>query len=69
MRSSLKIVLNREDNKKIVVTLQGVKQGLTSQDLVALKPLIDNDKIFKDGNLGITNAEKFVAVEVSEREL
>lgn len=69
MRSSLKIVLNREDNKKIVVTLQGVKQGLTSQDLVALKPLIDTDKIFKDGNLGITNAEKFVAVEVSEREL
>lgn len=69
MRSSLKIVLNREDNKKIVVTLQGVKQGLTSQDLVALKPLIDTDKIFKDGNVGITNAEKFVAVELSEREL
>lgn len=69
MRSSLKIVLNREDNKKIVVTLQGVKQGLTSQDLVALKPLIETDKIFKDGNVGITNAEKFVAVEVSEREL
>ena len=69
MRSSLKIVLNREDNKKIVVTLQGVKQGLTSQDLVALKPLIDTDEIFKDGDLGITNAEKFVAVEVSEREL
>ena len=69
MRSSLKIVLNREDNKKIVVTLQGVKQGLTSQDLVALKPLIDTDRIFKDGNVGITNAEKFVAVEVSEREL
>lgn len=69
MRSSLKIVLNREDNKKIVVTLQGVKQGLTSQDLVALKPLIDTDKIFKDCNVGITNAEKFVAVEVSEREL
>lgn len=69
MRSSLKIVLNREDNKKIVVTLQGVKQGLNSQDLVALKPLIETDKIFKDGDLGITNAEKFVAVEVSEREL
>ena len=69
MRSSLKIVLNREDNKKIVVTLQGVKQGLNSQDLVALKPLIETDKIFKDGNVGISGAEKFVAVEVSEREL
>ena len=69
MRSSLKIVLNREDNKKIVVTLQGVKQGLTTQDLVALKPLINTDKIFKDGNLEISNAEKFIAVEVSEREL
>lgn len=69
MRTSLKIVLNREDKKKVVVTLQGVKQGLTTQDLVALKPLINTDKIFKDGNLEISSADKFIAVEVSEREL
>lgn len=69
MRTSLKIVLNREDEKKVVVTLQGVKQGLTTQDLVALKPLIENDKIFKDGTLEIAGADKFIAVEVSEREL
>lgn len=69
MRTSLKIVLNREDEKKVVVTLQGVKQGLTTQDLVALKPLINTDKIFKDGTVEISGADKFIAVEVSEREL
>lgn len=56
MKTSLRIILNREDDKKVVVTLQDVKQGLTTQDLTALKSLIQNDKIFKDGELEISGA-------------
>lgn len=69
MKTSLRIILNREDDKKVVVTLQDVKQGLTTQDLTALKSLIQNDKIFKDGELEISSADKFIAVEVNERVL
>lgn len=69
MKTSLRIILNREDDKKVVVTLQDVKQGLTTQDLTALKSLIQNDKIFKDGELEISGADKFIAVEVNERVL
>lgn len=69
MKTSLRIILNREDDKKVVVTLQDVKQGLTTQDLTALKSLIQNDKIFKDGELEISSADKYIAVEVNERVL
>lgn len=69
MKNSLKIILKRDDDKLITVTLAGVKSGLASQDVVALKSLIETDKVFIDGDKEIASINKFVAVEVAEREL
>lgn len=69
MKNSLKIILKRDDDKLITVTLTGVKSGLDSQDIVALKSLIETDKVFIDGDKEIASVNKFIAVEVAEREL